>query len=439
MNSSIIPHESISANLNGMNSALIGVRPELNFKLDLSLKTKLREFTISHLDEPINSLENLLNGYDCISEIDTSSLSSEDIAIIEEYKLSIMQATSKFVKSLIINNVKDEDIETLPIVKKLIKYLLFSIIFIGALIWDAIGHFIAALSIFTLIPFISATTLLISALSIAAFNTIIFIAFDAKLLGKSFNIDFLTKRNKNYETLENQIKITQNINFQLLKTKQIDHLSNSEIIALEKLIILFNKDLLKKSTSFTPYVEKPLKKVSRYIITALGLVTVIGGNYFFSTTALGLIAPSVFATPIGLALVATCITVSIALYFSKGAINLYYLMNPNDTYTTDIKKKFVEFSENSYVDKFEFKSSSKNNFIISSYRNFQNALIKENIALRQIISSQENVPNDSIYSPSQSTNNSQCFFHTRPRSKSNPLPASMTISAPQMRARRIMT
>jgi hypothetical protein len=375
---------------------------EFNFKINSKLKNDVKKYNFNIMDFTRKNikLEELLIELNHLCNFEKRNrLTDVKLLCLESYKLFLM----KTVKNIISSSMPKKRKKLKPkisITKKYFNYLMFGALSFGGMLLDAIGNFIAAISIFNLVPFVSPIILIFSAIGIAVINTIIFLGFDIRLLGNKFGILFSSPSNKLYDVYDDQIKITKTINRMLLKTNIQNNLSSDEKSNFKKIISTCNNDIVYKNNSLQLYREKPSKKIARYAVTAVGLVTAIGGNYFFASALLTILGTSLLGTPLGWAIVGGCMAIGVGYFLSKGAANLYALLNPNANRIKVVKEKLSDFVKNNYINSADYKIiSSDTNALLLSSKKFQDCLLKENISLKnKLNTSSTGSDNDSSFS-----------------------------------------
>ncbi|MEI6095027.1 MAG: hypothetical protein WCR08_06140 [Gammaproteobacteria bacterium] len=222
--------------------------------------------------------------------------------------------------------------------------ILYRILIIIGLIQQAVGSYLFATTLFSVIPGLSATFLAVISVIYVILDAIIFYAFNASFLKDALH---LPRRSNRADTLldiySEQLTVTIELN---------ENLSKLSILKMDKerfrdyveLIVLMNQDLRTKNEKMKKCTFSLINKILKYAVIAFGLLSNIASYYYLGITFSAFIAPVVGAFLAQTMILLTIIS-GLSFYYAIGITGIIRLADPNQGGLDALKKKLTDFSK----------------------------------------------------------------------------------------------
>jgi hypothetical protein len=134
------------------------------------------------------------------------------------------------------------------------------------------------------------------------------------------------------------------INEKLNKTTFNNHLKCQEYKALTDLAGQFNESVLENSNLFK-YKESMSNYIVRLGILSYGAVMAAGGTFFSVKSFLTLLAPTLLATPVAMAMMGVCATLAVVFYLGQRPHKIFKMLNPSVSKFEELQPKFVKLAK----------------------------------------------------------------------------------------------
>jgi hypothetical protein len=233
----------------------------------------------------------------------------------EEKKLQILRVIKKKLEDELLGNSISSSTQTnIAPSKSIIVSILYWLLIIVGLLQQAVGSYLFAQTLFSVIPGISAGFLTVICTVYVILDAIIFYAFSASFLKDALNLPRCSNTlGSLYKIYNEQILITTELNENLSKLSVLK-INNQNYEYYVELVILMNQDLRTKNQNMQKYSYPHCNNILKYGVIVFGLLSTIASYYYLG------IAFAAFITPITGAFIA-----SIMIYLTIiSGLSFYY-------------------------------------------------------------------------------------------------------------------
>jgi len=226
-------------------------------------------------------------------------------------------------------------------------FVLFGIL---GLVLSGIDNFLGLNSMLPMIfSGIASPVLLGITMTLTAFSSILYVAFEASMIKDMFGVTFGKTDFICYlELQEKQIRTAKKINSLLLDVTnhgqwQDEGNLDVKINAYGSAALLFNKTINSQREKLKNYNEGWLRKGLRYFVTAFGAVMTASMGYFLGIQILGALAAGLIGTPAGWAIIGIVMVSILVMYLAMEGSALTAFFNPAMELFNHVKGKMEKF------------------------------------------------------------------------------------------------
>ena len=265
---------------------------------------------------------------------------------LEVQKLRFLKEIEFKIKnemSLLSDSAFPDEIET-SLFSEIVFNLLYYFLLVFGLLQDITGSFIFASFLFALIP--GVTPLVITFLSVifTMFDSILFYAFEVSLLKEA--LGFTTGKSDTPSLMAlkiQQLTVTISIN-QLLSNIDVLTMNSLSYDNYTKLAVLFNQDMAFKQEHIGSYDELIWTTLLKWGVVGFGILSSTANSYFWATSLLEGVYPSLLGTPMGWLFILLTITAGLGFYYAMGATGMIDLVNPDRVEFETFKEALLQFT-----------------------------------------------------------------------------------------------
>jgi hypothetical protein len=264
--------------------------------------------------------------------------------IIESYRLTLLNIFCKGINE-ICQQVNEQPIALDDVKPKNPPYTNYYTFLGSGLVITLIHGYLSSRALLVLIPTISDLALGVVSTVMTVLNGYAYYLYEGYVLKKNLGIPILDKSTKEYLSLyENQMELMPKINEKLNKTTFNNHLKCQEYKALTDLAGQFNESVLENSNLFK-YKESMSNYIVRLGILSYGAVMAAGGTFFSVKSFLTLLAPTLLATPVAMAMMGVCATLAVVFYLGQRPHKIFKMLNPSVSKFEELQPKFVKLAK----------------------------------------------------------------------------------------------
>lgn len=264
---------------------------------------------------------------------------------VELDKLAVIKKLDEYLKTIYIekqsqNGQKKHKKKHFMPLRTIFYYFLL----LFGLMESAIGGYLAAQSLLTLIPALTNPYVIAGSIAITLIECTLFYVFENSRFKESLGLPAtITLRTKLIQTYIKQIKTLEQINKMMFDVKFMSTVYKAKYNRLAQLALLINQDIEKKQAMLGEYHETPIKKLIRTFVIGFGAVMCVASTYFGASSLITLFSPTLLGTPVGWTIIAIMMGASLGFYFARRGKGMIKLLNTEYMPYQTLKHKLKHF------------------------------------------------------------------------------------------------